>query len=119
MTQRVRRTGLGTRTLKITLAVTAALLAGAAPSSAAVSTGTVVVAAPGSSVWNVGTSTVTVEPGTTVVQLATQLAASDGSLQTRSVVDAGGAAKTAGAVAAGDRLLVTAADGRTQGSYAL
>src|SRR3954470_1246471 len=78
-----------------TLTLTLAMLAIAAPNAAAAaSTGTVVVAAPGANVLHVGTSTVTVEPGTTVAQLAAQLAAKDGSAQTRTVVDATGAPKT-------------------------
>ncbi|WP_328541908.1 glycosyl hydrolase family 28 protein [Streptomyces sp. NBC_00371] len=85
------------------------------------STGTVVVAKPGSTrvIHNVGTSTVTVRPGATVRQTLGRLTASDRSRQSRTIVDASGAVRRDGPVVAGDRLTVHAEDGRTEGSYAL
>ncbi|WP_405634254.1 glycosyl hydrolase family 28 protein [Streptomyces sp. NBC_00056] len=85
------------------------------------STGTVVVAKPGSTrvIRNVGTSTVTVRPGATVRQTLGRLTASDRSRQSRAIVDASGAVRRDGPVVAGDRLTVRAEDGRTEGSYAL
>lgn len=84
------------------------------------STGAVVVARPHAApvVDTVGTSTVTVRAGATVQQVAARLTASDGSRQSRVVVDEQGHPRRAGAIAPGDRLLVTAADGRTRGTYA-
>ncbi|RKN07004.1 glycoside hydrolase family 28 protein [Streptomyces radicis] len=85
------------------------------------STGTVVVTRPDPRrfVRTVGTSTITVATGTTVAQALAELTASDGSGQTRTVVDASGAPKPDGALEDGDRLLVLAEDGRGTGGYTL
>jgi polygalacturonase len=98
-----------------------------APAAAAVSpgdaahtsTGTVVVAKRDAS-WMikvVGTSTITVMDGTTVQQLEAQIVASDSSRQTHVVLDGNESQKTRGALQAGDKLLVTAADGQHTYAY--
>jgi len=82
------------------------------------STGTVVVARPHAApvVENVGTSTITVRAHAAAGQVMARLDASDGSRQRRSVVGRDGR-RRAGAVEAGDRLLVTAEDGHSTGVY--
>lgn len=84
------------------------------------STGTVVVAerAAAPVVANVGTSTVTVREHASIHQVIARLTASDGSHQRRSIVDHQGHVKRSGMIEADDRLLVTAEDGRSTGSYA-
>jgi hypothetical protein len=84
------------------------------------STGTVVVARPGSApiVRTVGTSVITVPARTEVRQVKARLVASDRSRQTLVVVGGDGHEKRSGLVEDGDRLLVTAEDGRSTGSYA-
>ena len=72
---------------------------------------------PAPALRTVGTSVITVNPGATVQQVSARLVAKDGSKQRRTVVDESGREKKAGAVVAGDRLAVTAEDGRTTGSY--
>jgi polygalacturonase len=83
------------------------------------STGTVVVARPGSApvVANVGTSVITVRARAGVRQVTDRLVAADRSRQTRVVVGRDGRVKRSGPVEAGDRLLVTAEDGRSTGGY--
>ena len=77
------------------------------------SNGTIVVAKSGASdgIKVVGTSAVTVMNGTTVAEVKAQLAAKDGSVQTYAVLDGEDNAKASGAIAGGDKLHVTAADG--------
>lgn len=84
------------------------------------STGTVVVARPGAApvVENVGTATITVRAHANIHQVTSRLGASDRSRQRRSVVDQDGQPRRSGDIEAGDRLLVTAEDGRSTGSYA-
>ncbi|MEU4654911.1 glycosyl hydrolase family 28 protein [Streptomyces sp. NPDC023723] len=126
---RNRRRGPRALILSAVTAVAAGLLgtAHAVPTTSAadtrhpLSTGTSVVARQGSAgaVQNVGTSTVTVRPGTGVRQALAKLTSADRSRQTRVLVDAEGQPKNSGQVEAGDVLRVTAEDGRTTGSYAL
>ncbi|MFC9528989.1 glycoside hydrolase family 28 protein [Streptomyces sp. NPDC056975] len=84
------------------------------------STGTVVVGRQDSApaLFTVGTSTVTVQAGTTVPQVLAQLTASDHSRQSRSIVDASGTVRDTGPVTAGDHLTVTAEDGHSTRRYA-
>ncbi|MFJ4621534.1 glycoside hydrolase family 28 protein [Streptomyces sp. NPDC088812] len=127
--KRNRRSGPRALVLTSVTALAAGLLGtahAATESSAAgirhpLSTGTSVVARQGSddAVWNVGTSTITVQPGTGVRQTLAKLTSSDRSRQTRVLVDAEGQPKNSGQVEAGDTLRVTAEDGCTTGSYAL
>ncbi|TDF97467.1 PQQ-dependent sugar dehydrogenase, partial [Paenibacillus piri] len=64
--------------------------------------------------------TVTALDGTTVEQLTAQIESTDGSQQTYAVTDAGGAAKEpSAALASGDKLTVTAANGRAQSVYSI
>ncbi len=107
-------------------ALLAAVLAGgvlAAPAGAAparyLSTGTVVVAKSDASgtINTVGTSTITVAPGATVQQVQAQLVAKDRSKQDRVFLDASGDEKQHGAVASGDQLRVTSADGQHAYTY--
>jgi polygalacturonase len=83
------------------------------------STGTVVVARPGAApiIHNVGTSTITVRSGASVQQVEARLTASDRSRQSRTVLDSEGREKERGGIESGDRLLVTAEDGSSLGSY--
>ncbi|GGJ59404.1 glycoside hydrolase family 28 protein [Streptomyces brasiliensis] len=83
------------------------------------STGTVVVLKDHSAsvVRTVGTSTVTVQAGAEAADVLAHLTASDHSQQTRKIVDASGRVVHSGAVKAGDRLVVTAADGLSTYSY--
>jgi polygalacturonase len=85
------------------------------------STGTVVVAGPNASgrIETVGTSTVTVRNGTTVQQVKARIRAKDNSRQSYVVADRNGAEKRSGAVADGDRLQVTAENGRDRFTYRL
>ncbi|MFJ9087903.1 glycosyl hydrolase family 28 protein [Streptomyces sp. NPDC102384] len=91
----------------------------ATTSPAVRSSGTVVVAKHGSTpaLHNVGTSTVTVQPGATVRQVLAQLASSDSSRQAHKVLASTGAARSDGRVRAGDRLVVQAEDGRSTRTY--
>jgi polygalacturonase len=110
-----------TRRLRL-LAVSAAFGCLAHPAlSAPVSNATVAIPNPhgAAQVVVVGTSTITVQPGTTVATVVAQLAAKDGSIQTYGVQDAGNQPKTGGAIASGDRLIVTAADGVSLRTYEL
>lgn len=93
--------------------------AAAATPVAVHSTGTVMVARHGSApvIENVGTSTITVRERAGVGQVTARLTASDGSRQHLSIVDDDGHTKRTGVIAVGDRLLVTAEDRRTTGSY--
>ncbi|TYB91514.1 hypothetical protein FXF53_30070, partial [Micromonospora sp. WP24] len=83
------------------------------------STGTVVVARPGAApiVTNVGTSTITVRAGARVPAVKGRLVASDRSRQQLTVVDGDGRQKRTERIEAGDRLRVTAEDGRSVGGY--
>ena len=85
------------------------------------STATVVLAQSNASnmIKVVGTSRISVMPGTTPLQLRAQLVAKDHSKQTLVVSDATGAEKTNTAIAAGDTLTVTAEDGVSRHAYAL
>jgi hypothetical protein len=78
------------------------------------STATVVIAKSNASdkIKVVGTSTITVMSGTTVQQLKAQIDAKDHSKQTHTVVDRNGIEKTQEAIETGDKLVVTAEDGR-------
>lgn len=83
------------------------------------STGTVVVeSGDTAAVRTVGTSTITVLPGTTAEAVLAGLTARDGTSATLRIEDSGGAERT-GPVAADDALEVTAADGVTVGTYAI
>lgn len=97
----------------------AAVPAGAAAPAHYESTGTVVIAKADASgiVRTVGTSTITVAGGATAQQVRAQLVAKDRSKQDRVVLDSHGNQKRRGAIADGDRLRVTSADGQHQGTY--
>ncbi|BDZ64433.1 DUF4832 domain-containing protein [Agromyces mangrovi Wang et al. 2018] len=89
------------------------------PAIEGLSTGTVVIAADETSaVRNVGTKTITVEPGSSAASILGELRASDGSDQVRVVLDGAGAERI-GTVLEGDRLGVTAENGKATGSYAV
>jgi polygalacturonase len=115
------------RLIQLLVCVCAVALCGALDPSAASagapggvrSTGTVVVAKPGAApaLANVGTSTITVQAGSAVGQVKARLRASDGSRQDRAVLGRDGREKVTGRVEAGDRLRVTAEDGRSVGRY--
>ena len=82
---------------------------------AAPSNGTVVIANPSGSaqIVVVGTSTIKVVAGATVPQVEAQIVAKDNSTQSYAVTDQSNNPKASGAVATGDRLVVTAEDGIT------
>ena len=85
------------------------------------STATVVIAKSNASdkIKVVGTSTITVMNGTTVQEFKAQLDAKDHSKQTHAVVDQNDIEKTKDAIDSGDKLVVTAEDGRNRFSYVL
>ncbi|WP_171687162.1 cohesin domain-containing protein [Paenibacillus planticolens] len=69
-------------------------------------------------VYNKGL-TITAYKGTTVANLLDQVESSDGTAQTYAVTDAAGAAKSAGALAAGDKLVVTSQDGTASFTFTI
>ncbi|WP_261807712.1 hypothetical protein [Paenibacillus sp. N3.4] len=57
--------------------------------------------------------------GTTVADITAQVESTDGSTQAYAVVDSSNTIKSSGLLVTGDKLLVIAADGKTQSSYAI